>query len=659
MTINSFEINGAEINGSGIIATLDGALVTVQQEVRVLLEGELLAFEQTVELRETISGELVLVEQSVEGSIDGTLVVVSQTVRDSAQKTKLERRKYDCQVFLDGYQIPENQLTDRLTVEFNEDAAAVANLVLRPGAGVQDLSFYYGKTIKINLTKPSGSVTRVFTGVVDIVDFNVLENKTLLQCTDRRKELLEAIPSPQSKFGTGYDVSLIESLQGSNSEIISKLLPYAPFALDFDAYNQYHYTSWTPKATADISLSASQVYRREPSVDLVFRGRIINQVNIEYTYTHKRLHNAKVRRGVTANQDNWGDTLRTGKTMLSRETVNAVTSGGGWVLAGSVDFTPLPAPGWYGGRAWIGDAQVSQTTNTGATASGSAIRRTTARATYEANGSHCLRAEWDVYKRWTQDIQKRYVLTVTAPTSQSLFGAVDRDASYSVTDSYDATRWTDFPSATNNYNTGTGQTLNVGAAGSFDVKPDEPLSLSNLQAAIVKAQVSILNSHRDNTVGFEIPLLPEVQLYHTMEVTTSKIQAKGKVFKYIHTVDFKSSESFTEVEFKFYGLGDGGSTTPETPPSIDTTRLISYPGSEVYGSRYGVKPSTNVDNVAPGFYGNKYVSGVYTTIEPQLIIQYPQIAAGLTDGRQYSGSASYNLEIPTNTLVITYDEVCG
>lgn len=657
MTINRTQISGQQING-GLYETLSGTLVTVQQEVRTLLSGTLVTVEQEVELRETLSGTLVTVEQTIQGSTSGTLVTISQRVSDAINKTVLESRGYDAEVFIGGYQLDNSTVTDDITIEFNEDAGAVATVVLFGASGVQDLGFFYGKEIKINvITSDQGVLEREFTGIVDIVEFDVLDGKTTLQCTDRRRELMDSISAPQAIFGSGYNVSLIEQLEGTNGEIIDKLLPYAPYSLDFDAQNQYHYTAWEPKATADITLSSSQVYRRDPTPRFINRNRITNRVNIEFTYSHPRLHNAKVQRGVNTGQgSNWGQSLIDGKTLLSRQTVEAVTSGGGWQLSGSINYTPLPSPGWYGRRYWAGDRQISKTTDTGTTSSGSAIRTASPIATYNANGANCLAATWDVFKRWTQTIQKNYQITVQSSTSQAFFNdTVTSDVSYVVSDTYDDERWLNPGRFTNTYDTGAGVTINAGISGYTDIKPQEGLALSNLQAAIARAQTEILKTHRENTVDFIIPLRTGLGLHKTLELATRYIEAKGKITKYRHVIGCNEDDAYTEVQIKFYSLGSGGSTSGLSIPSLSTTSPASYPPSETYGARYGVELPSNPDTVRPGFYGNKYKSGVYTTITPQLIIDYPAIQGGLTDDLKFTATNNYTIAIPTNTATITYD----
>lgn len=662
MSINSFEINGAEINGVAVIATLSGTLVTVQQEVRELLSGTLVTVQQEVELRETLSGTLVTVEQSVVGSIAGTVVTVSQDVRDAADVSRLARRGYDCQIYLAGYQIPDEQLTEELVIEFNENNAATASIVLFPGPGVQDLSFYYGKAIAINLTKPSGSATRVFTGVVDIVDFDVINGKTFLQCTDRRKELLDAIPSPTDKFGTSYDTSLIETYEGSNSEIIDKLLPYADSSLDFDAFNQYHYTSWTPKATADFTLSGSEVFRRDPNIELVYRGRIINQVNISYTYEFSRLHYREVLntwragiQGFPGSGTAFGTFLREGRSLVRRETIRSAAEGGGWILKNAVSYDDLPPPGWYGGIGWLGDQQRWNLGNNGATASGFSSYNITTSSSSSSQATYAAGATWTGTRRFSQKLQKTYTITVTATDSQALFGTVSRDSSYSIQDPYDASRWDNYAAYESSFNVGNGQTIALNTSKAVDVVTIEGKSNENLKAAVQRARVEILKSHRENTVTAETPIMPELQLYHTLAINSTQIQAKGKVSSYRHVVNFTTTDSFTEFEIKFYQLGAGGSNTALELPAISTPLLGGVRGSNSLPSYYGVQPPSDSNFTRSGFYGNKIKSGLTTRYQESFIVLWPAVPGTMTDGQNFSGTATYDTNIPTGTLTITYD----
>ena len=653
MSLNSTPLNSIPINGA--IAPdpipISGTLVEVAQNVRVLTSGTLVAVEQEVQLRETLSGTLVTIEQEIKGSLSGTLITVAQAVRTIVQGG----RNYDAQVIIGGVEIPKDQYIRDLTVSFNEDAGAIADVSLAPPSGIQDIGFYYGKEIIINASVNDGGLQRIYTGVIDTCQFDIIDSITTLKCTNRRQELLNAVPA--SAIGPTTDISIISGEYDNNYELVEERMTYVPFSLEFDAYNQWHYVAWEPKASPDYVLGGSDVFRRDPSIEVVNRGRVINKVNIAFSYTSSRLHNASLTMRVDADQDNWSNTLATGKTLLGRSTVTAVSEGGVWKRGGPITFEPLPPPGWYGGRAWIGDATIDNVQDAGITSSSGRVRTSTPIATYNSTRANCLSATWQVYSRWVQDIQSNYTLTVQSTTSQATFGVVEQNESYSFTDGYNTDAYLDDPRYRGAFTTSTGLVIDLGITGFSDVQQDVGRVHSNIQSAILKAQTDILRTHRENTITCQVELMPEIQLYHTVEINAPQLQVTGKVTAYNHVIRNSVDDTYTDLEIKCYLLGVGGSDSALSVPAISTPNYSSYPTTPASGAFYGIEPAANPDNVRPGWYGNKYKSGVYTTVTPQLIVDYPSISSSITNGAEYTASSTYTVEIPNNIIVVDYDEI--
>tara|TARA_A100000171_G_scaffold53092_1_gene76741 strand:- start:15777 stop:17873 length:2097 start_codon:yes stop_codon:yes gene_type:complete len=675
-SVNSPQFNGIAINGltDAVIVPKSGSgsLLDLEQTVAHIGAGISLSLEQTVRLLEQGSGPLVNIEQSLETLASGALVALEQRVWTPTVTSRLDRRKHDVAVFLDGYQIPDSQLTETLQIEYNEDAAAVCTLVLFPGTGLQDLSFYYGKTIIVNITKPDKTTYRAFSGVVDIVDFDIIDGKTRLECTNRRVELLDAIVSPETKFGSVFDQSLITTLQGSSSEKISQLLPFAAKSLDFDSYDNWYYTSWTPKATADITLAAADVFRRDPQMDLVNRGSVVNSIEVKFTYGLKRLHYLQSAYSWVAPYDsggaNFSVVLEDGYTLTRRDTILAAIEGTNWPVKGQVLFAGLPPAGFYGGAIWYGDSKQQTTSaktdedgNTVTDSDGNTVFETSTTRTFDMSGLHATTADFTLTKRWSQDISKEYTFTVAASTSQALFGTVDRESSYSVSDGYDAARWDNYERYESTFQVAPGITFDLGSgSSSVNIGTKESLVNSNIRAALEKARVEILKTHRDNTVTVETDVLPEVQLNHTIHVNApGKLEAIGKTSKYVHTIDFINADASTEIEIKFYKLGSGGSDTATTLPNNPAINLTSFPTTPPLDNFYGENPNTTFFLKKAGWFGNRYETfrgnTQRTGYQEQFRVDTPAIPGELTDGVVYPASKAINVAIPAGTLNVTYD----
>lgn len=676
MTFNSRQFN-ADTYNSGVVSTASGIIAGIEQDVARFASGVFCNIEQVLELRSTGGGGLFAsVDQSVSSVAGGIFAQVGQRVELAGEIPIYVRRKYGITAFLGGLQIDTDQPHGALTISFEEGAASQCSLTLFKGEGVEDVEQYFGVSLIVNGTKPDGTYYRMFTGIVDEVETNPLTLKTVLLATDRRKELLEAITSPLSRFGSGYDVSLLINSNASNTQIIEGLLEYKPYALDFDAYNNFVYVPWEPKASADFTITDNEFYRRDPDIELVRRGTIINQVDIQVDYRFNRLQYMRITQNWSTPYGstgiNFGNALKFGYSFTPREMVLQALSGTGWVVS-DVSFSPMPPPGWYaptssvggltdGRIGWPGDVQKVVTVadrdingNTISDSSGNTVYSTRSTNTYATSGVHCSAASWRLSKRWVQPAVKRYSLSVSSATSQSKFGVVNRVEQHSFTDSYDTSRWDDFSKYAGSFDVqdGTGTVLSLGSSQTYEPTPSQSKVFENTKALIAKARTAIISSHRENYITFTTKFMPEIQLHHTIELATDRIATKGKVKSYRHFINLSDSESYTEIEIAFFNLGSGGSDSAYTLPTVTTSNPVSFPSSRNFDSAYGLDPSSTD---APGYYGNAWKRGDFyrTNFTEQLRIDTPAISGLLVDTIVFAVSGSYSVAIPSSTLTITY-----
>jgi len=80
--------------------------------------------------------------------------------------------------------------------------------------------------------------------------------------------------------------------------------------------------------------------------------------------------------------------------------------------------------------------------------------------------------------------------------------------------------------------------------GDYLVSKTASVSAFNTMALIELnlAKTRIIKGHRDNRVTFEVPLWPDVELFHTNETTNGTVKAKGKVSEVKHSLDIKEVE---------------------------------------------------------------------------------------------------------------------
>src|SRR5690606_31676682 len=134
-----------------------------------------------------------------------------------------------------------------------------------------------------------------------------------------------------------------------------------------------------------------------------------------------------------------------------------------------------------------------------------------------------------------QNIKERYTITVTAPNSVSRYGTLTETENYGYVSVFPFSEWERYTSYSN---APSGVTIIPNSSSSyfFNSSLDRNVFNTAVVCALNKAKTTILNSHRDTRIVFERDLSPELELYHTIELTGKWIRGKGKCKEIIHNM---------------------------------------------------------------------------------------------------------------------------
>lgn len=688
MSLNTASINTTAINDRElyIIASGSGALISVEQKVVIYaVSASLIDVEQIVELLETGSGALISIEQITQSSLSSTaLISIEQKVINPAVIDNVTRYGWDLIVYINGQNVSD-QVCDQCQLTRTESAASIVSLVLLPPIGTQDVDSYQGATITIDERITTGT-KRIYTGLIDVVDVDLYNEKIKIQCTDRRKEQLNTIaPSLVANIGT-YNSNIFSIAKDQYDEITQRLTTVEQ-ALDFDAYGNLTLTNWSPKAAPDITFSDSDVdYQRgPPAVQLTSRARIINQINLKFGYRYDRFYHV-------FRTWEWNSPIKTdrcalmseGYTMTAKTMVQQAITSAAWKLIGNISFTEIYPSGWYtcGGvqLSWstseqvvsvlpaqdssgaaIMDAGVPQTLDAfGVPIVGAGqlykapaqVYHTIVRAGQDFTGVFCMGATWNAYTQFSQSITETYNLTVQAQQSIDKYDLVEQDISYSMSESADSSSWTNLTSFDQTH----------GLQGNYFVDQDQNRTDFNaaLAVAIQQARTTIRASHRDTRITLFTFTHPEVDLQHTVLIDTSTVVAKGKVYNITHNFDMNTRQASSDITLVLShttgSASDNGIYIPYKP-----TDSIDFPTSIIaLGNHFGIDQSKAVDKDKwNGMVGNKWTteSGntFKTTYPEQFIVDTPKIDPVMTDNRELTVSTTYTMDMPTDTLTIIFD----
>lgn len=667
--LNKFAINNLDFTsatGSGSLVSITeyvgivgaGSLVSFTEKVVHAASGPMISIQETVNLQISGSGPIISVTETLNSFGSGALISIGENVINAAQATFFERNGWDLVVALGGFTLPKDVIQNvTVTHTINEDSRAVVQL--NPGAGAYNLYSYQGKELVI-VARTGASYQRVFTGIVDIPKVEVVNEKITLEGVTVRETLIRNLMTPYVDDIGYYSETVFGPLNNVYQEINDRMSTI-PYDLDFDPNGNWGLTSWTPKGSPDITLGNSDLYRdQEPEVRIESAREVVNKVGISFKYAYQRLHEA----GITFT---WSaglqpcDLLTKGNTLPTREMIRQAADGAGWKL-GTISFTNLWPSGWYncGGVTigWVNTRQDVILQNSTKTASGSNYSVSQQTASTDINTLLCLGAQWSAKKRFTQNVVESYSMTVSSPQSQALYGVREKNENLSLQAEFDASQWEDETL----YDTPFSGTK-IGSAGDYYINKDtNQAELSNAMVTVLnKSKVQILASHRDTEINFVTFVNPSFQLRHTIGLNTTRLSAKGKVKSITHNFN-PEGQATSEVKLALYrSVGSSGESALVGParPSFTAAAAIS---SASLGARWGEDPSQLGAKNWTGYVGNKWItvnagfgSNTYkTTYQESFIVDTPSIPAVRRDQQDYTGSGSYNISIPTDSLTITF-----
>jgi len=699
--LNGHVLNGAigdgpepPPSGQGIILSFEqltieyqtgsGIILSFEQKVGEIASGLILSFEQDVQFLISGSGLILSFEQDVGTTASGIILSFEQRVIEFGPTpipSHLDRSGWDAVIMLNGVEVPEDKIHGGIRIERTEGGASVCNftLVYKPGAGIQNVETLAGKPVTIDFQTADGTF-RVYTGVVDIPEIDLIQKKITINCTDRRLELINAqlgaiVPT------IGYYSSIIFPPPKDVAEQLEQRLTTIPYSVDFDAFGVFNFTERRAKAVADFVLTADDVYDREPSVSYTSRDRIVNKISINFNYRYPRLHHMQRHFSWESPiHNNICLMLLEGYTLAQKVMIEAAVYSSNWILRGDILYIPIHNAGWYCGVGWAttvftASAEVFVKNPDGTYKEDANGKRITTTAykkdmndefILDSSGNKIADlkitggtdyfpvfadgASWDATTRWAQTITETYSLVVKAPQSINLYGIVENDNAYSAEDDTDAAKWEDYTVYDNPFGE-IEQTYYVDAAA----------GRSNFNSAIVTAlniaKTTILNSHRDTRVSVNRFLWPQIDLKHTVLIDTPILRARGKVVSIIHDINNGTTEAVTTIVIALSRSIGSQAETPFNVPAIPSDSVNPGSSEIVLGNHYGEDPESPGAENWTGRVGNKYIvggGGARTQYSEQFIVRTPDLPESVRDEKIKTGGADYDISIPNDLLEVIF-----
>lgn len=666
MQINESVINGFEINEENYF--VDGTLITIGKNI----EYNISQVETTI----------ISIEKTIANSQSGTTLITIGKKIQSGANTFYTRNNWEPIIQLGAITLAADELTGgiRVTKSEGDNSTAEFSIILSPNT--YNLYDFQGQNVTIFVREaPTGLITKLFSGKVDIPTVNVIEEKLTLNCVADRRVLLQNLGVLELFIGY-YS----ESVFGKNPDVVDRInnrMTTIPSSLDFDSSNNYQVTSWTPKASPDFIYGSSDVYRRNPQLSVDSSGQILNKATITVDYSYQR-HHARYA------FYQWTHTycptdyvngiggicpfLIDAPTYPTKDMIKSAIKSAGWPLTPqSLYFGKIFRSGSYNCSGTWAQWSTIKTNYSNApklNADGSAaldsngkpIYTTSITSEIDETQLYTMFAQWVASKTFNQNVTERYTVTVQSPESITRYGVLPLQESYGYNGQETYSNW-ETDQAYIQAPAGVTKVTDT-ASGSFWFNDDLDRSLFNIayNCAIHKAQTSILKTHRNTRINFQRPLTSNMELKHTVSLTGKWIKGKGKCNTINHYLNISDNtngiagEAYTDVTLLQYRGNTTISDTPLIPTTPPADTYIPVQNGAILETHLGQDPSSDAAVRWTGYIGNKVISTVKNgsldhsrTFYPEsFVVDTPGIPDSLRSDRILAKSVSYNVNIPND-----------
>ena len=536
-----------------------------------------------------------------------------------------------------------SRFTGECTVNPEEDSSRLANFSIVHSTGPVNEMSYIGKQVIINVTTGSGSV-RLFKGVVSNAVFDMDIGVIDFSCTDDLQGLFENADREyiEGVIGGKYSKHIFNE-KGDGWSYAQDRLSTQYKSLHLDVNRTPVLTDLTAKDTPDFTFTDATRYDTPITLSRATRRDLLNRVRLNYAYRFTRLRQRVINytlnqvNAVTGNSLTFCNFLANPYTRPTKDKLDSAISGSGWSVINKVHVDPLPETGFY--RCYLeGWSLVGWILN-------DAYKET-----------DFFTARWQLSKRFAQSVTEQYTFDIRAGDSIEYVGEVGIEQNFALENDYDASKWESEP-----FNE-VDDTLTRESTGDYVkdmVSGSTGRSASDIaqETALAQAVNDVKKSHRQNSVTFDVPFHPSIDLTHTVQLSSEYITAKGKVRELTHTFNADTGEATTTISIALSKHGGSGLVTDTaldavTPPEIEQVPYDTSQRLEYYVG--GEQNSIAFDESLYGFFTNRQAySGDYPRYDVGFRLKTPEIADAHRSTTEVISSNTINVEIPDDLLTLS------
>lgn len=538
------------------------------------------------------------------------------------------------------------RLVGDIDVQAAEGEARVASFSLAPAAGTLILPDWTGQAVTIDIAAQAtdGSPTdarRLFTGVVDVPDYDLAAHVVTFDCTDQRQEVLGNTPREWVDTNVaGYHSTAVSGEADDALEYASARLASVPAALDLDAYQSPRVTLWALPEPAGITFTEASILDGSLRLQLASRADLRNEITTRLQYRIPRLRARVIECQFERTISQY---TSQGLDIPSRAMIEQALSGlSGWSQLGDVNFVAID-PGVY------------------ESVGGSGSIFTVVSATDAPNLALGFSASF--YSRWVQSVTEDYAITVRAEASVDAIGSARESLTGATLDAeFDAASWLDNPATEPELTLPPvgDVALDYGAPGATD----RAAAQNAIETLIAQARVAALATHRTTRVAASVAIRADIDLDKRIEIDTTTLHASGKVVRLAHRMSIEDGSATTEFDLAISGFNSVGLQPDDAPaapaapvdptPAPGPARLAATIDLYV-GQTEDAPPYDEATMI--GFSTNARAGAGFDALAPAyplaMSIGAPEIEAAARDPITLDKSATFAVAIPQDTLEVT------
>lgn len=599
-------------------------------------------------------------KNSVSGCRLPLRIIEKQASKEYQFNSDFYKEPFNLAVLIDGEEINYCDLRNTIKITQAVNSSRIAELAISADCGLLDFYKYASKKIDIIYSSKSDTRT-LYSGIVITQKLDKANNVFNLTASDEKLNKIDNLPQTVID-NIGYFCRDLFNDELTKKDEFAKRIESIPADYYFDNNGNLILTPWKPKETADIIFDS--VNNKCDILSLTFGvaniNEIVNKVDIKFNYNYYRF----IQRDITARYAPMYGSLGS----FSPEFVRIVKTYG-VVPVPRIDtvLNTINGAGWTVGKFYyehIGDLSSGVL--------GGII--------INDRESYVMYADWTISKRWVQNVQEEYSITIKNAESIAFFNEKKEEISFNLRQPENdelKSDWTDYPCY---FAPPRGSVM----VNSDWIRPESDIDRQRyamaMQYALNVAKTKIYYSHFNNELQVEIVFNKDIELQHTIGINNIEFSGNAKVLSIEHNFDLSKKRATTKVKANWFKGFDGGNIRQ---PERVVLPVVSQPqGVITFGNSWYKKYSRNTavfgvgGNLEKDYcvekngYDNQYgyileefiANDIYAAASQGVLspvkfaIKTPDIEKEMTDGLTATKEIEQDLSIP-NTPVYAY-RVC-